>query len=178
LNFFKKIDLGIEKLASWLLVLCVSLMLGMSVLNIILRWFNATSLWFEPFIRHTVFLAAFLGGVLATGRRTHIGIDIIGKYFEAQKKWVPYLWVTRLVSLASFLTLVWLCKASIDFVFVEAKYGKEAFLGIHTKFLVAIIPFGLSLIAYRFFYIFINSFTGEGLKNLTDALKEENGEEA
>jgi TRAP-type C4-dicarboxylate transport system permease small subunit len=134
-------------------------MLTMSVGTIVLRWFNSTFLWFEPFIRHLVFISAFLGGVLATGRRTHIGIDIIGKYLESKESWDTYLWVSRIIYLACTITLAWLVSASIDFVKVEAQYGKEAFLGIHSKFLVAITPFGFSLIGLRFLFLLLLSFS-------------------
>lgn len=136
-------------------------MLSLSILTIVMRWFDQAFLWSEPVTRHLVFLSAFLGGVIATGRRNHIGIDIIGKYFESHKNEVALLWIRRIVSLASFCVLVWLIHACYKFTLVEAEYGKIAFLGIHSKFLVAISPFGFSLIAYRFFYLFIESFSSE-----------------
>ena len=72
----KSTDKFIEKISISLLVVCVLSMLLLSVLNIFLRWFNTTLFWVEPLVRHLVFLSAFLGGVLATGNRSHIGIDI------------------------------------------------------------------------------------------------------
>ena len=74
----KKLDEWIDNFSSWLLVISVVLMLFLSVLNIFLRWGNTTIFWIEPLVRHLVFLSAFLGGILATGRKNHIGIDIIG----------------------------------------------------------------------------------------------------
>lgn len=128
---------------------------------IALRWMHISFLWFDPLIRHLVFLSAFMGGVVATGRKTHIGIDIIGRYFESQKKKEASRWVERITSVTSLLTLALLTKFSLDFVSLEAKYGKDVFLGIHSKFLVAIIPLGMSLMAYRFFHLFISSFSRE-----------------
>ena len=61
-------------------------MLFFSVLTILLRWFGQSLEFVEPFVRHLVFLSTFLGGVLATGRGTHIGIDIIGKLLESMHK--------------------------------------------------------------------------------------------
>lgn len=157
---FELLDKWVEKFSSGLLIVSVFGMLILSVLTIVLRWFNISFLWFEPFVRHLVFLSAFLGGVLATGRKTHIGIDILGKYLESKKSKVMHEWVGRVISLASFITLIWLVKESaIGFVEMEAEYGKPHFLGIHSKYLVSIIPFGCSLIAYRFFYLFISSFS-------------------
>jgi TRAP-type C4-dicarboxylate transport system permease small subunit len=161
------IDRSIEKGASWILVACVIGMLVLSLLIIVLRWFALSLAWAEPFVRHLVFLSAFMGGVLATGRGTHIGIDIIGKILEAQGNTRAHVWVLRAIQLTSFLTLSWLITASWDFVLVEAQYGKAAFLGIHSKFLVAIIPFGLALISYRFLYLLLSSFSAK--ENLQEA---------
>lgn len=157
----KKIDSFIESFASWFLIFAVSGMLSLAILNIVLRWFSVTILWVEPLIRHLVFLSAFMGGTLATGRKTHIGIDILGKYFESKNMMDAHRWVGRVIAIVSTITLIVLVKAGMDFVSVEAQYGKEAFLGIHSKYLVAIIPFGMSLIAYRFFYLFMNSWSGD-----------------
>lgn len=161
MNVLKKIDSLVESYASWFLIFAVSGMLSLAILNIVLRWFSVTLLWVEPLIRHLVFLSAFMGGTLATGRRTHIGIDILGKYFESKNMMNAHAWVGRIISLVSFFTLVLLIKAGIDFAAVEAKYGKIVFLGIHGKYLVSIIPFGLSFIAYRFFYLFVSSWQQE-----------------
>jgi TRAP-type C4-dicarboxylate transport system permease small subunit len=158
MKFLKLIDKYLENLSSWILVFSVFAMLTMSVLNIVLRWMDTTIHWVEPFVRHLVFLSTFLGGVLATGRGTHIGIDILGKWCESNKKLVMHRWITRIIALTSLLTLLWLVKASVDFVNVELEFGKPVFWGISSGVLVGIIPFGFIMIAYRFFVILLNSF--------------------
>jgi len=158
---FNKLDQLIEKTSSALLVAAVISMLGLSVFSIVLRWFQTSMLWIDPLVRHLVFLTAFLGGVLATGRGTHIGIDILGRYLESAHRQHLLVVVKRLISLASFGTLLWLVKASIDFVLMELKYGKVSFLGLHSGWLVAIIPFGFALMSLRFLNIFIQSFSKE-----------------
>ncbi len=159
----KGIDELIEKLSSWGLVFCVFGMLSISVLSIVLRWFSTSIHWSEPFVRHMVFMSTFLGGVLATGRGTHIGIDIIGKWLESKGKSDVSIWIQRVIALASFCTLVWLIVASKNFMVVELKYGKPVFWGIPSGYLVGIIPFGFGLIAYRFFWLFLGSFMGENI---------------
>lgn len=179
-GYVKKFDLAIEKVAQYLLVVCILGMLGMSVLNIVLRWFQSHILWFEPFVRYLVFFSAFLGGVIATGKRTHIGIDIVGKYFEAKQNWKAHRWVGRIIDLISLLVLIVLTDACMDFVAEEAKYGREnVFIGIHAKYLAAIIPFGFGLIAVRFFNNIILSFssqfqfkTDEELEQLNESMGE------
>ena len=155
---FKILDSIVEKSSSYLLVIAVLSMLGLSISTIVLRWFSVSFLWVEPLTRHLVFLSAFLGGVIATGRKNHIGIDVIGKYFEAKKNHQALGVIEKIISLSCFIALVWLIMACYQFTIVEAEYGKVAFLGIHSKYLVAIAPFGFSLIAYRFLYLFLSSF--------------------
>lgn len=170
MGFFKAIDKAIEKVSGWGLVVCVMTMLFLSAAVIVMRWFNVTFLWFDPFIRHVVFISTFLGGVIATGRGTHIGIDILGKYLESKNMKSAEIWVKRLVSFVSTSTLIWLINASIGFSVSELKYGKETFFGIHSGYLTFIIPIGFGLICYRFFYLFISSFSSpvldEGASNV------------
>ena len=157
-NVFKKIDTGFEKLVAWLLVAIVLAMLFLSSANIVARWFQHNITWVDPFVRHLVFFSAFLGGVIATGRGTHIGIDIIGKFVES-KGWVKLKdIINRLVMIVSILVLCWLTKASIDFTKVEMEFSKTEFWGIQSGYLVMLIPIGLSLIVLRFVLILILSF--------------------
>lgn len=158
MGFFRAIDKGVEKFAGFGLVVCVLTMLFLSTTVIVMRWFGITFLWFDPFIRHVVFISTFLGGVIATGRGTHIGIDILGKYLESKKMDSAEAWIQRLIAFVSTGTLLWLIKASWAFMLSEMKYGKITFFGIHSGYLTAIIPIGFGLIAYRFFYLFISSF--------------------
>lgn len=161
-KLLKQIDKAIEKGSSYILVLSIFLMLGFSLLIIVLRWFDTSIPWFESFVRHLVLLATFLGGVLATGRGTHIGIDILSKYLESQNLLQYKIWISRLIYLASVFTLIWLTKACLLFMKSEMEFPQEGFLGINSGYLVGIIPIGFALITYRFFYKFIASFTSEG----------------
>jgi TRAP-type C4-dicarboxylate transport system permease small subunit len=159
-----KLDKLIDDIASFLLVVSVALMLFLSVLNIFLRWGNTTIFWVEPFVRHLVFLSAFLGGILATGRKNHIGIDIIGRWLEVKKYYKLRLQVERFIYIVSIVTLYFLILSSVDFMHSEAKYGREAFLGIHSSHLVGIIPVGFSAIMVRIFLILVLSFKPTSLK--------------
>lgn len=158
MEILKKFDAVVEKGITWFLVTTILSVMILSVLTIILRWFQLNLQWIEPLTRHLVFLSAFLGGAVATKRATHIGIDVLGKYFEA-KEWHNVLTnVQRYIAFVSFVTLVYLARAGYSFMEVEKEFGTEAFFGLHSSSLVAIIPFGFLLIAYRFLYMFIVSF--------------------
>lgn len=169
----KKIDSAFESGIVALLVFCVLGMLSMSVINIVLRWFNNHILWFEPAVRYLVFLSAFLGGAIATGKRSHIGIDLIGKYFETKKMWQAHRWVSRIIDLVCIIVIFYLTESSIEFVAEEAKFGRaDVFIGLHAKHLASIIPFGFTLIGFRFLNNIILSFSSE-FRFITDAEREE-----
>ena len=92
----KKIDTFVDRVAFYGIVISVFLMLGLTVLNISLRWFNTSFLWIDPVVRHLVFLSAFLGGTLATGQDNHIRIDLAAKVFESQGLPKLKAWIDRL----------------------------------------------------------------------------------
>lgn len=154
----KKLDDFIDRFASWLLVISVLSILFFSSMAIILRWFHVNLYWVDPFVRHTVFFATFLGGVVATGRGNHIGIDLISKFLELKKMDHARIIIHRIILLSSGIILLWLLKASIDFTGVEMEFSKEEFWGIHSGYLVAMIPFGVGLMILRFFILFLLSF--------------------
>lgn len=162
MGIVRKIDWAIDRGTSHILVASVLVILFFSTLSIVLRWFHINLQWIEPMVKHLVFMCAFLGGILATGKGTHIGIDLIGKYVESRKWDNLKNWISRLIYFASGCVLVWLVKAGIDFTIVEREFTKDAGLGfLQTGDLVAIIPIGIALIALRFFLLLILSFEGE-----------------
>lgn len=154
----KKCDWALEKLTTYLLVFCVMSMLIFSSLSIVARWFQHNITWIDPFVRHLVFLSAFLGGIIATGQGTHIGIDIIGKFVESKGWHSVKALISRVIMIASILVLAWLIKSGIDFTAVEMEFSKEEFWGIQSGYLVMIIPVGLVLLALRFIFVFLLSF--------------------
>ena len=158
MKLIKMIDTLVEKFSSYLLVASILSILLFSSLSIILRWIHINLSWIDPFIRHLVFLGTFLGGVVATGRGNHIGIDIISKFLEIKGYHRAQRFIGRIINLFSFLVLIWLIKASVMFTKVEMEFSRKEFFGIDSGYLVAIIPIGVGLIAIRYMALFILSF--------------------
>ena len=158
-KFLTKLDKLVDRIATFLVVLTMAVLLSSSITGIILRWSSTPMVWIEPFVRHLVFLLAFLGGIVAAGRNAHISIDILGRYFEAFHNRKIKMRFDRLIYFISLIAVVWLTESAHTFYKVELQYGKVTFLGIHSGFLVGIIPAGFSLIAFRFFYKFVDSFS-------------------
>lgn len=145
----------LEKISRWGLIASLYVILGFAVASIVLRWLGLSPSWIEPFIRHVVFLSAFLGGSLATSKNVHIKVDLLTKVIEASSSKV-LLWLQRnLVTLFCLVTTIALTKASYDFFLVEKEFGAPAFLSIHSAYLVGIIPAGMGLISLRFLNQFL-----------------------
>lgn len=140
----------LEKISRWGIIGCLYVILSFAVLSIVLRWLGMSPSWLEPMIRHVVFLSAFFGGSLATSKNVHIKVDVLTKVVENSHSKILQ-WLHR--NLVSFFCLVVtsvLMKSAYDFFLVEREFGNHAFLGIHSSWLVGIIPFGMGLIALRF----------------------------
>lgn len=146
----KKFDDILDSISKWGVLICIGLMLVLSLVNISLRWFDNSVLWIEPLVRHLVFLAAFLGGAIATGEGQHIKIDLLSKLLEKTDNLVIQRVIEKIVLVVCLLATVILTKAGYDLFLVEMEYGKEAFLGVHSAYLIAIIPVGMGFIALRF----------------------------
>lgn len=159
MKVFKSIDNFVEKLSSYLLVASILSILFFSSLSIVMRWFHVNFSWIDPFVRHLVFLGTFLGGVIATGKGNHIGIDLISKFLEVKGYHRVQNQIARIINIFSFCVLVWLIKASVDFTKVEMEFSKPEFWGIPSSYLVAMIPVGVGLMAIRYFALFMLSFS-------------------
>jgi TRAP-type C4-dicarboxylate transport system permease small subunit len=146
----KKLDRFVGGIAFYGIVIAVVLMLSLTILNIVLRWFNTSIVWVDPMVRHLVFLSAFLGGTLATGEDNHIRIDLAAKILETKKLNKTKIWLERAVILITCIATILLAKAGLDFAKIELEFGKDVFLGIHSGYLVGIIPFGMGLLTLRF----------------------------
>ena len=156
--FIRKIDWFVEKVSSHLLVVTILAILLCSCLSIVLRWFHINLTWADSFVRHLVLLGTFLGGVIATGRGNHIGIDLISKLLEVKGLNRAKIIVNRIILVTSGLVLTWMIKSGVDFTIVEMEFSKTEFWGIGSGYLVAMITLGLSLISIRFFTLFLLSF--------------------
>lgn len=140
----------LEKISRWGIILCLYVILSFAVLSIVLRWMGMSPSWLEPMIRHVVFLSAFLGGSLATSKNVHIKVDLLTKVVEASSSKILHWLHRNLVALFCLVVTIVLTKASYDFFLVEKEFGNEAFLGLHSSWLVGIIPAGMGLISLRF----------------------------
>lgn len=147
----KRIDQFLDDLSKWGVSLCIVIMLCLTLINIVLRWFETSVLWIEPLVRHIVFIAAFLGGSLATGAKHHIKIDLMARILEASKNYRLKLILEKVVGVATLIAVMTLTYASMNLASIEFEFGHKSFLNIHSGYLLSIIPAGMALISVRVF---------------------------
>lgn len=162
LNLLRKIDQIIERISYYGLIIAIALMLSLSIMTIVFRWFGITFMWIDPLVRHFVFFSAFLGGALAISKNTHIKIDIASKLIEHLKNEKLDKALQVLLALVGVSAVMWMAHASYKFALMELEFGKEAFLGISSGQLVLLIPIGFVLMAYRYFFIIFSTVFSKG----------------
>ena len=155
----RKIDSIAELITRQVLIVCVLSMLFLSVLNIFLRWFNMTLFWVEPLVRHLVFLSAFWEGHWQLEREVILELMYFIDGLKTKKTQALAKLILISTTSVSIGTLIWLVYAGIEFMKVELQYGRDVFWGVHSGFLVGIIPFGFGLICLRFIVILICSLS-------------------
>jgi TRAP-type C4-dicarboxylate transport system permease small subunit len=151
MKLFVTFDDILERVSRYGLVAALFMILGLSVFAIVLRWLGSSLMWIEPLVRHLVFLSAFLGGSLATSKNVHIKVDLFTKLLERSHSKIIHWIHKNLIALFCLIVCVVLTKSGWDFYLVEKEFGAPGFLHIHSAYLVGIIPFGMGLIALRFF---------------------------
>ena len=164
MKLFATFDELLDKFSRYGLVTCLFTILSLAVFAIVLRWFGSSMMWIEPLIRHLVFLSAFLGGSLATGKNVHINVDLLTKLIELSHSRIIHWLHKNLVSMFCLVVCLALVKSGWDFYLVEKEFGAVGFLQLHSSTLVGIIPFGMSLIALRFFNQFMIGLVHGGEK--------------
>lgn len=145
----KRFDNFLDSVSKWGIIISLFVMLILSLSSIVLRWFGISFYWIDPLVRHLVFVGAFLGGSLATARNQNIKIDLLTRYLEHKNNVKLKKIFQQIITLITIVIVLILVKSSWDFVKVELEFGKEVFWGIHSAFLVGIIPLGFLLLSLR-----------------------------
>jgi len=144
------IDNGIAKIAGWILVAVLSLMIIMSFGQVLLRNFFGTSIeWGDILLRHLVLWLGFLGATIATGEERHIKVDFLAKFIPPKLQKIFAI----LTSLFAALVCYFLLRAGMVFIDVGIDPKSILFLNIPIWYFVVIIPVGYGLMAFRFFVI-------------------------
>ena len=147
MNVLNRIDDALARFEGWVLVLLVISMTGFSFLQVILRNFLQTGLfWADPLNRHLVLWVGFLGASLATKRGKHITIDVLSRVIPASLK--PF--VDLIINIFGTIISAILADAAFEYIGMEKEMRTTLFLNIPTWVVLGIVPAGFVLIAARF----------------------------
>jgi TRAP-type C4-dicarboxylate transport system permease small subunit len=166
-NFIIKI---FNKTEEAFLVLLLSILIGIAILQIILRIFSRSISWFDEVIKYSVLWIGFVAASLAARENKHIKIDIIGKFVKGRAKSI----ILIISNIASSIVSIILCVFSIIYL-IKIEYTsniESPFLNIRRWILLIIIPVGFGIMGLRFFIKFLKKIRNFIINKEEDDLEE------
>ncbi|MFH1653202.1 MAG: TRAP transporter small permease [Pseudomonadota bacterium] len=147
IRFFNFIDKAFAYFIEGLLVTSLLFLAGITFLQVILRnFFDSGLFWADVGSRNLVMWVAFLGAMLATRERRHIAIEALIKVIPKKMRDA----VRVLLDLVAALITAILAKAGYDFVYSEYQMGAVMFYNIKSWYVQSIIPFGFAMISLEY----------------------------
>jgi TRAP-type C4-dicarboxylate transport system permease small subunit len=139
-----------------ILVLLLTLMIGLSAVQIVLRnLFEAGIIWGDVLVRVLVLWIGLLGAMIATRQDKHISIDLVARYLPEGFKGP----VKAIVELLAAVICAVAAHYSFNFVRNEFYDGGLAFGQVPVWVCEAIIPVAFAVIALRFFIMSLVKFS-------------------
>lgn len=137
MKILKIINYNLYRVIKVAVVALFLVLLTLSAAQVILRLiFHSGISNAEGMMRYLVLWVAFLGACLATYKGRHINLDVVSKIIRKYNKNLTVL----LISIASFVILSFLTKASVDFIISEMPGSQNIFF-VPIWFLETVIPF-------------------------------------
>jgi TRAP-type C4-dicarboxylate transport system permease small subunit len=142
----KHLDGFLSIIVTSLLVCAFAVMLGLAVLQLLLRGtFHYSISWGDIAARQMVIWVGFLGAYLATRGGKHFRIDVLTRLFPPRAR----LWITAFSELFAAVVCLALVKAGATFVTRGLDPHAVLFLGIPQTAAALIVPVGFALIALQ-----------------------------
>ena len=137
----------LHRVEDGLLILALLAMIGMAVLQILLRvLFHTGVVWGDEFVRVIVLWLGLLGAVSASRTDSHIRIDIASRYLP--RRW--QVWAGALMQLGTALVCALAAWYAGRFVVIEFEFQDRAFAAVPAWACELIIPVGFAAIALRY----------------------------
>jgi C4-dicarboxylate transporter DctQ subunit len=160
MNIITSINNILAKIESVFLIIILFGMILLAFLQVILRNFFSTSIfWGDTLLRHLVLWIAFIGASLATKENRHINIDVLSRSLSKSAKRVTGIIVNLFASSVCFF----LMRASITFLKYEKESGSTLFAEIPIWIFQIIIAIGFGLMMLRFFIHALENIIGQKL---------------
>jgi TRAP-type C4-dicarboxylate transport system permease small subunit len=145
----------LHRLEDGLLITALLAMIGMAVLQILLRvLFHTGIVWGDELVRVLVLWLGLLGAVSASRNDSHIRIDLVSRYLPDRFK----AWAGGLMQLATALICAIAAWYGWRFVMMEYEYQGRAFAAVPSWVCELIIPLGFAVIALRYVLLSLNRF--------------------
>jgi TRAP-type C4-dicarboxylate transport system permease small subunit len=155
MKVIRLVDRGLTLLVTVLLVCTFALMLGMAVVQVLLREIVHTNfLWGDMAARNLVIWVGFFGAFLASRSGRHFNIGFLSRFLGP--KWRP--WFSAVSDL--FAAVICGCLVAAGWTFVTVGLDPHAvlFLGIRQTAAAMIVPAGFLLMALQFMLRSVQSF--------------------
>lgn len=146
-DIFERIHNGLARLEAGLLVSLLLGLIGLGLVQILLRNLAGIALpWADGAMRAMVLWLAMIAAAVAAGQAKHIRINIAEHWLS------PGLmrWINRLVLLATGLVCLAMTWLSLNMVALEYQFQTAAFLDVPTWLVQMVVPFGFAMMAARF----------------------------
>ena len=149
-SFTEHVRLILYRIEDAVLVGLLTIMIGMSVIQIFLRnLFESGIVWSDVLVRILVLWVGLLGAMVASRQGNHIIIDLLNRYLPTRTKvvadFVIELFTALICSIVAYYSLLLVQMEFLD--------GGETFAQIPTWLCEAIIPFAFAVIALRYFLL-------------------------
>lgn len=147
----RRLTRWLNHLEDGLIVLILLMMIGLAVYQIVLRnVFSSSLVWVEPLLQNAVLWIGLLGAMIASRRDEHIRIDLINTWLKPEAR----RWLAMVVDLFTCAVCAVVAWYSMLFLFEEMGQGGNAFPGVPSWILQAMIPIGFSVISVRYLIMF------------------------
>ncbi len=156
-TIFQRINSFLGKIENGLLCLIIAMMIGLAVLEIVLRYgFKTSFLWKHLLLQNLTLWMCFLGAALASSERRHISIDALNRILPTNiSRYTGYI-----IDVLSLIVVGILAYFGFDFLIEEQK--SPATIGIIPMWWVkTIIPFGFVLIGIHLILQICIKLTGK-----------------
>lgn len=138
---------ALHAIESGLLALLLSSMIGVAVVQVIMRnFFDSGLYWGDSAVRVMVLWVAMLGAMVASRTDEHIRIDLINHFLSARSKRHARR-IINLFTLAILLIFTW---SSATFVGYEYEDQTIAFGQVPTWWCEVIMPIGAGVMSIRY----------------------------
>lgn len=143
MNYLKRINTSLGKIETGLLCLIVAMMIGLAVLEIVLRYgFKTSLLWKHIMLQNLTLWLCFLGAALASSERRHISIDALNRVLPKNvMRFISYI-----IDVLSLIVVSILTYYSFQFLQVAQQSPAKLIGSVPLWWAKTIIPIGFVLI--------------------------------